>query len=191
MQPLPHDIADLVTQFESTERDARALVANIDEERGQWRPAPGAWSIAECLDHLARGNRAYLAAMQKPIEAARRANRLRRRPAIAGPLGGWFARSLEPPVKTKMKAPRTIRPRSAPSLHDALDDFVTSHHDVRELLEANADLDLARIRFPNPFVPLLRFSLASGFHILTAHARRHLWQARRVRDAVVDALAAR
>lgn len=183
MPPLPGDIADLVTQFEATERDARALVEGLDEEHGQWRPAPGAWSVAECLDHLAKGNRAYLESMRQPIANARRAHRRRRRPVAAGPVGGWLARTLEPPARTKMKSPRKIHPGSARSLHDALDAFVTSHREVRALLEANADLDLATIRFRNPFVPLLRFSLASGFHILAAHARRHLWQARRVRDA--------
>ena len=31
--------------------------------------------------------------------------------------------------------------------------------------------------------PGLRFSLASGLHVLAAHARRHLWQALGVRRA--------
>ncbi len=31
---------------------------------------------------------------------------------------------------------------------------------------------------------MLRFSLATGLHVLAAHERRHLWQAWRVRRAV-------
>jgi hypothetical protein len=54
---------------------------------------------------------------------------------------------------------------------------------VRAFLIEYADLDLAAVRFPNPFVRGIRFSLATGLHVITAHQRRHLWQAWRVRRA--------
>jgi hypothetical protein len=41
--------------------------------------------------------------------------------------------------------------------------------------------------FPNPFIKGLRLSLATGFNVLTAHARRHLWQARGVRRKLESA----
>ena len=181
---LPHDIADLLVQLETNERDALNIVDGLDEERGRWQPRPGAWSVAECLDHLAKGNRAYLDAMRGAAARARQANRVRRGPAKPGAIGGWFVRSLDLPVKTKMKAPGKIKPSIAPPLRESLDAFIASHRDVRAFLEANADLDLSSIHFPNPFVSIVRFSLATGFNVLTAHARRHLWQARRVRDAM-------
>ena len=52
---------------------------------------------------------------------------------------------------------------------------------MREFLRAYANLDLAAVRFPNPFIRGLRFSLATGLHVITAHERRHLWQAWQVR----------
>jgi hypothetical protein len=58
---------------------------------------------------------------------------------------------------------------------------VASQADVREFLRAHADLDLAGIRFPNPLVRSIRFSLATGLHVIAAHERRHLWQAWSVR----------
>jgi hypothetical protein len=61
---------------------------------------------------------------------------------------------------------------------------MASHGDVRAFLLAHADLDLAGTLFPNPFVPGLRLSLATGIHVLAAHARRHLWQAWRIRRAM-------
>jgi hypothetical protein len=61
---------------------------------------------------------------------------------------------------------------------------MASQMQVREFFTANADLDLARIRFPNPFVPGIRFSLATGLHVIAAHDRRHLQQAWHVRRAL-------
>jgi len=90
---------------------------------------------------------------------------------------------LEPPPTwwSRLKAPRSTRPRTAPSLADTFAAFVASHVDVRAFLRAHADLDLTGIRFPNPFMRGIRFSIATGLHVITAHERRHLWQAWRIR----------
>jgi DinB superfamily len=178
------DIKDLEDRLDAADADARDLVAGLTEPQGAWRAAPGSWSVAECLDHLATGNRVYLRAMVEPAARARRDGRLRRRPARPGLVGRWFVRILEPPVKPrfKSKAPRIIEPRTSPSLADAYASFTASQADVQAFLRANADLDLARVRFPNPLVPGVRFSLATGLHVIVAHERRHLWQAWRVRE---------
>lgn len=186
---LPEELARLADALDVCERDAAALVAGLDEARGQWRPAPGAWSVAECLDHLATSNRVYLAAMEASADRARRTGRLRSGPARPGLIGRWFVRQMEPPVKTRMRAPAAIRPRSAPALADAYASLLESHAAVRRFMDRAADLDLSGTRFPNPFVSGIRFSLATGLHVIPAHERRHLWQAWCVREA--EARAAR
>lgn len=45
------------------------------------------------------------------------------------------------------------------------------------------DLDLNRIRFRNPFIGLLRYSVGTALLVIGAHDRRHLWQANQVRAA--------
>ncbi len=182
---LPAEIAHLVDELDAAERDAQALVEGLSEGRGLWRVTADSWSVSECLDHLATANRVYLGAMQEPARHARARGRWRRRPALPRLIGGWFVRSLEPPVnpRFKTKAPQKIRPRPAPGLADALAAFLASQREVRDFVHANADLDLASVRFPNPLVRGIRFSLATGLHVIPAHERRHLWQAWRVRRA--------
>jgi hypothetical protein len=179
------DIIALERAFDDNERDARALVAGLTEPLGTWRADPGSWSVAECLDHLATGNRVYLRAMEPVAERALARGRRRRGPAVPGILGRWFVGTFEPPVRRpyKLKAPRTIRPRPSLALHDASAQFFGSQDELREFLLRYADIDLASVRFANPFVSVFRFSLATGLHVLAAHERRHLWQARRVREA--------
>ena len=179
------DITAIQSALEAIEHDARRLVDGLTDEQGGRQPEPGSWSVAECLDHLAVGNEIYMTAMRDPAAAARAAGRRSRGPATPGLLGGWFAWSLEPPVKKRFrtKAPAKIAPRQAPRLSDAAPRFFASHDAIRRFVRENADLDLAGVLFPNPFVPVLRFSLASGIHILAAHERRHIWQAWNVRRA--------
>jgi hypothetical protein len=182
---LPADITKLLDELDAAERDAEALVAGLSEEEGVARVEAGSWCVSECLDHLATANRLYLSAAKEAAERGRAQGRLRRGPAKPGWAGRLFVYVLEPPPKrwTKAKAPRKIRPRTAPPLAETFASFLASQADVRAFLRANADLDLADIRYPSPFFPGVRFSLATGLHVISAHERRHLLQAWGVRRA--------
>lgn len=179
----PPDIVALDNAFDAAERDARALVDGLTEELGGWRPAAGAWSVAQCLDHLATGNCVYLEAMRPSAERALASGRLRRGAARPGLIGGAFVRWLEPPVppRRRWRAPRSIRPRASPPLREAASGFFATQEEIRAFLRRFRGIDLAGVRFPNPFLPGVRFSLATGLHVLAAHERRHLWQGWNVR----------
>jgi hypothetical protein len=183
------DIVALAAAYDANEIDAREVVAALTEQQGTWRAHPGSWSVAECLDHLATGNRVYLQAMRPVAEQALAQGRVRRGPARAGLVGGWCVRSREPPVKPwlKMKAPKKIKPRQGPALAEASTQFLASQDEVRAFLRQFAGIDLTGVTFPNPFIRGVRFSLATGLHVLAAHQRRHLWQASNVREASLEA----
>jgi hypothetical protein len=178
----PEDIEAMLHQLAAIDADATDLVNGLSEEQAAWRPRPDAWSVAECLDHLGAMNRVYLAAMAKAAADGRSKGRMRQGPARAGRFGRWFAAMMEPPVKPskRMKAPKNIVQRRSPELRDAFKGFASSQNEVESFLRQSADLDLAEIRFKNPFVWWIRFSLASGLKNILAHDRRHLWQARNV-----------
>ncbi len=182
---LPPDLQELEDALDAAQRDARAVVDGLTADRGAWREQPGSWSVAECLDHLATANRVYLAAMEPSAARALSEGRRRRGAALPGLVGGWFVKYMEPPVKASMKgkAPRKIRPRTSPPLDDAITSFLASQDQVRAFVRNYAEIDLAGVRFPNPFIRGIRFSLATGLHVIAAHERRHLWQAWRVRRA--------
>lgn len=185
---MPPEIAALLDAYDAVERDARALVSGLTPAQGVWRLRPEAWSIAECLDHLAVGNRVYVDAMQPVADRGRREGRLRRGPARPGFFGGLFVRSLEPPPAwySRVPAPRHIRPRPAPPLDDAAGVFFDAHARSRCFVEDVADLDVTGLRFHNPFVRGVWFSLATGMHVTPAHERRHLWQAWNVRRTLTS-----
>ena len=46
------DIRALDAALDAVDDDARTLIDGLTAEQGIWRPAPAAWSIAHCLDHL-------------------------------------------------------------------------------------------------------------------------------------------
>jgi hypothetical protein len=183
---IPPDIADVIEELCAADSDAEGLITGLSEAQGTRRLSADTWSVSECLDHLATANRVYLNAMREPAQRARARGQFRQRPAKPGLAGRWFVYTLEPPPRwwSKLKAPRVIRPRPTPPLADAFAEFIASQADAREFFTVNADLDLASIHFPNPFVRGIRFSLATGLHVIAAHDRRHLLQAWHIRRAL-------
>lgn len=57
---------------------------------------------------------------------------------------------------------------------------MAEHDRVRALIRESQNLDLNRIRFRNPFVRLFYFTVGTGLLVISAHDRRHLWQAKQV-----------
>jgi len=179
---LPTELQDLLDQTDAAEEDARELVRGLDDAQANWQPDGGtAWSVAQCLDHLARINGFYVEAVLPRVRRA-----VERAPAPFESLaptwmGRKFVESLEPPVTRRFKVPAA---RVAPSPHlpgtDALASFVNSHTRYRELVRLCARVDPNRVRLPNPFFKWVWMRASTILLVIPAHDRRHLWQARGV-----------
>jgi hypothetical protein len=81
-----------------------------------------------------------------------------------GWFGRWFIRNyIEPSAKTRRgRAPKAIAPGAQvdPSV---LDRFLRSNDTARELVLRARTCDVNRVRFRNPFVPLIHFTVGTGF----------------------------
>lgn len=171
----------LASDFNANDEFAKRLLAGLTEQQLNWQPTPTSWSIGQCLDHLCATTDAYL----PPIRAA-----LQSKPdapvdeITLGWFGGWFFRTfVEPSPNTKhASAPAKIRPASNVDL-SVLERFLSGNQSCRELLLTARTKNVNRIRFWNPFIPGLRFTVATGLETIPAHQRRHILQAERVRNS--------
>ena len=160
---------------------ARAVAGDLTREQLYWPPAPGVWSIGECLQHLLASNEVYLPPIARALEG--------RTPSpvqtiTPGWLGRWFIRTaIEPgPRSRRNRAPRSIAP--PPAADPAIvERFVRSNDVARDLVRRASAYDVNRIRFVNPFVPLVRFTVGTGIEIVWRHQHRHLLQAEGVRTS--------
>lgn len=170
--------ADLLDQ----DQRYRALVENCSPDQLLWH-APGSWSITDCVQHVSLANSQYL----DPIRQAVQANKACAAPVTTFSTAGWFssyfvANVVSAEKKKRFKAPQKIRP--SPALPDeALQRLLNTHAEIRTLLASTNLPDLNKIRFKNPFVSVIRFTVATGILVMAAHGRRHLLQAEATRDA--------
>ena len=180
-EPLISDLQDYRSQIEAVNLDARDLLAGLTEAQFNWRPTPGHWSIAECLDHLTVTNRELIEGIKKSISDARAKGLTGRGPFRHGWIGNMFVRSLEPPVKMKFKAPKIFKPRPDQSLEATVRDFFSTQDEVLRLIEEANGVNLARAKVASPVTRLMKLSLGQVFGLIITHNRRHLWQARQVK----------
>ena len=182
---LPAELQRLLDAVDACERDAEALVADLTEHEVNWQERPGAsWSVGQCLDHLAVTNGFYIASFVPLVEQARTASPGPFRGLQPTAIGRWFVRFLEPPVKTRSKAPKQVVPRSSFQREGLVEAFKASHDPYRSLVRACADVDVNRIKGANPFQKLIRMRVSTVLQIIPAHDRRHLWQAANVKRAL-------
>ena len=177
--------------IESFVPKARELCASLSTDAFVWRPSPGAWSVAECLDHLNVTNRLYVQQIEQALNASRASGLLGSGPFRMGWLERIFVGSLEPPVKLRVKAPAKFMPVPRSSADEIVAEWERTHSQLAELVRASAGLHLTKIRIPSPGTSLLKLSLFAVYHLIPAHDRRHLWQASRVVGQLPAALAAR
>jgi hypothetical protein len=170
----------LMSEHDAADQRAKAVAQTLTSRQLNWKPSPDEWSVGQCLEHLAVTNEVYVAAMSSSLAGRRLAVVSEIAP---GWFGRWFIRNyIEPSSGTRrLRAPTKTTPggQVEPSV---LDRFLSGNHEAREFVLRAGKYNVNRIRFRNPFIPVLRFTVGTGLEILVRHQRRHLLQAERIRE---------
>lgn len=183
MSKLTATLDSVSAALDATEADARELVKGLSAEQANWKPQPGAWSICECLDHLGTTNIVYAGVLQKAVATSPDQYKQPTGLIAPGMLSRWFLESMDAPARRKFKAPAKIVPKQNGNPTELLQAFLESHELVREVVESARSVNVNRLRFKNPFIGAIRFTVGTGLMIINAHDRRHLWQAEQVKKA--------
>jgi hypothetical protein len=173
----------LCSEFDAADARASALARPLTAAQLNWTPQPGVWSVGQCLEHLCVASEVYLPAIARSLAQGRAGIVQDIRP---GWFGRWFLRTyIEPssPTTKRARAPGKIRPGSVVDA-GVVDRFIANNERTREIIDRAKPYDVNRVRFTNPFVPVIRFTVGTGFEILSKHQDRHLRQAERIRASV-------
>lgn len=171
----------LLNDLDKADERARSVVSGLSVEQLNWQPGPNIWSVGQCVDHLCVMNEVYLPPIAKALEGKAKASVVEVTP---GWFGSWFLKSfVEPSPETKkVKAPSKSAPASKVDGR-ILEKLLKGNNEVlRELIRRASEYDVNRIRFRNPFIPVIRFTVGTGLTIVVRHQHRHLLQAERVKS---------
>lgn len=176
------ELAELDRQFAALKAEASELVSGLKGSQFNWRPDPRSWSMAECLLHLNIVGDRYVHVLEKTLAEARARGLVGQGPFGYGWLGKWLLANTEPPPKRKFKAPRSFTPTDDQPITAVLPTFLHLQEQLALRIEQANGLDLARVKVPAPGLGPVKLNLHITFAWIAAHERRHLWQARQVRN---------
>jgi len=169
-------------QFEEISAEAQALTEGLTEAQFNWRSTPGTWSIEECLAHLTMVGHVEANAIDEAIEQGRRNGVTGSGPFEYPSWERYILRETEPPVRNQMSAPKRFVPVHGQPITGILPTFLHVQRRFLLQLERADGLDLRRVKVPTPITRLIKLSLGTTLAQAAAHERRHLAQARKVRE---------
>jgi len=169
-------------QFERVAEQAKSLTEGLSEAQFNWRPKPGEWSIQECMAHLIIVGQQEIKFIERAVHSGRQEGITGAGPFRYGFIERTILRQTEPPVRRKFSAPAHFRPVDGQPLTAIVPTFLHLQSQLGRIAGECEGLDLARVKVATPITRWLKLSLGITFAQAAAHERRHLEQARRVRE---------
>jgi hypothetical protein len=171
----------------SAELDAAAdrlhrLTRGMAESVWGARPTSGAWSVAECVEHLNLTSRAFVPLLQEAV--ARAGQREARAGAYRRDLMGWIiGLSSGPMIRFGSRRLGRVRttppfvPSTAPPLDSTLAEFDALQEQVRRIVRDAEGRAIDAVRIVSPFDRRVSYSAYSALVIIPRHQMRHIEQA--------------
>jgi len=175
-------------QFEQIQQQAGGLTAELNEARFNWRPSPAEWSIEECLAHLTMVGQWEIRAIEEAIDRGKQRGLTGQGPFEYGAIDRFVVHQSEPPVRSPLPTPRHFVPLHGQPVTAVMPTFYHVQSQLVLQLARAEGLDLRRVKVATPISRFLKMSLGAMFAQIAAHERRHLEQARRVREKLPERL---
>lgn len=175
VSPVQEQIDALAHDLHAAAERGLALIRQTPEEALWAPPAPGGWSVGECVEHLNLTHEKMLAAMEAALATGRPG--LPRGPYKLDAKGWLLAKMMDPRQRFKLKTSEGFIPETG-APRDALQTrFAALLERVWSLARQGTERDFAAVRMESPFRAGLRYTVYSGLVVTEVHLRRHLQQA--------------
>lgn len=174
-------IEQIVTESLQGLARMRVLVNGLSKDQLLWKPSPGSWSIAECLQHLNSTLNLYDKALRITFERERQNSPLAPSTFRVGFIASKMIAFMEPPYRMKSKAIEAIQPSPYLDPEAVIQEYATRREALLDFAKDAARVDMSSIRIKSPILQILKLSITESLLVLLSHDRRHLWQAENVR----------
>ena len=179
-------LTTLQTATQQLRATAQAEFESLDLTLLNQQPAPGSWSILECLEHLNRYSRYYNPQIAKALAQ-------HGAPTAQSVGYSWLGRKsvdmMRPDNRKKHTTLKHMNPSGSRLGREVLTAFLAHQIELLDLLERAHAADLNRKAVPVEFFKLLKLRLGEALEFVVVHQQRHLQQALRVEAGLQVALA--
>lgn len=170
-----HSIAEIFDSIDETRAKLAGAISGLSESELNFRPAEGAWTIAELVEHVAKTEASIVPLVFRLLKTAE-----------AG--GAASDGTINPPISlvdqheiartTRFQAPEMIRPEGAASVSESLAKLSESRETIRGLQARLEAVDLSNTAFPHPAFGKL--NLYQWLAFIGLHEGRHVEQMEKI-----------
>jgi hypothetical protein len=169
-------------QLLSIRQDATGLMSGLSDAQFNWQPEPVRWSMAGCFDHLnLSAAQLFMPSIDAAIATARSKGLKSNGPFVYSAFERWCVKTNDAPPRMRFKAPKGVQPAPHKPIDTVRAEFLRWQDELGRRLREADGLDLRRAKHKSP-IPLVKWSLGAYFQLMLSHERRHVWQARQVRQ---------
>lgn len=168
---------DWLRRIDQTTQKAQEAFSALTPEALNRKPAPDAWSIAQCLDHLIVTNLTYWPVIQQLHAGAYRTPWHGRFGFLTRFFGNIVLGSVQPDRRRKMKTFPIWEPAQSDLPGDIVARFANHQSELKELIRSSEDLLAGGTVISSPANRIIVYKLATAFDIIVTHEERHLEQA--------------
>lgn len=166
--------------FAAVTTEARARFGTLTREQLEWRPPPGGWSVAQCLDHLILTTASYLPDLRAIGAGTRKARRWERLSPFSRAFGRMLIGFMQQDDKRSRTPPRFVPPSDVGG--DIVARFAASQDELATVIRSTANVDWDQTIVSSTFSRIATYPLADAYTIILEHQRRHVRQAQRVTE---------
>ncbi len=160
--------------------EVRETFGKLSAEQLNWKPNESEWSVGQGFDHLITTNNLYFENIQKVADGIHVNNWFSAIPFVPKLIGTMLKKAVSPDSPRKIKTFSMFEPTSSDISETIIEDFGENQERLISLMEATIDLNLKKIKIPEPISIAVNVSLIDAFEILVIHEKRHFNQAKRV-----------
>ena len=175
---MPGEMDNLIADAEIMADKIREDFGKLSGEQLNWMYSESAWSIGQCFDHLITTNNLYFDKIQKVADKTHTNNWFSVIPFVPAFTGKMMKKFLGPESSKKVKTFPIFEPAKSDISETVIEDFKVNQERLISLLEATKDLNLRKIKIPEPISPVINVNLLDAFEILILHEKRHFNQAK-------------
>jgi hypothetical protein len=169
----PQESVDILECLKDSRVEFLAAAEGLSEAQAKATPAPGRWSVVECVEHVIAAETRFLGWLRKPdTEPAPPVNKEREAMILSRVAGR----------ATAIEAPEAVRPSGRfVTLAEALAEFEAIRGQSIQLVESQGP-GLYSLAVKHPFLGVCNG--AEAMVLIAAHSRRHAAQIREIRSAL-------
>lgn len=179
-----------IQRFRDAKIEAEDFLLPLDERTFRRKPSSKVWCIGECFSHLVEAGTQYFKNASKGIEAAKKPGAGSENPMHLRFHMQWFVNYLKPPVTIKSISPGSFKPVEYARVDK--DEILNAYLSLQdkyitqlEIAQTNK-LDLSSIKVPNPIISFISMTATECIAVTEAHQRRHLEQARNIKQQLEE-----